>query len=110
MKRKNVIKRKTAGTAARKKAPKGKSVRAKQPGKIVRGKAGRKPRSRAAPVKAGDAVDTLVAASAQALKLPLDPAWHGGVKFNLHLILRFAALIDEFPLPDDAEPAPVFHA
>ena len=33
-----------------------------------------------------------------------------GVKFNLELILRIAALVDEFPLPDEAEPAPVFHA
>ena len=49
-------------------------------------------------------------ASAQALGLTLDPAWQAGVKFNLQLILRHAALVDEFALPDDAEPAPVFHA
>jgi Protein of unknown function (DUF4089) len=42
--------------------------------------------------------------------LPLEPAWRPGIKFNLNLILRIAALVDEFPLPDDAEPAPVFHA
>jgi hypothetical protein len=57
-----------------------------------------------------DAVDALVEAGAKALGLPLDPAWHASVKFNLQLILRHAALVDEFPLPDDAEPAPVFHA
>jgi len=56
------------------------------------------------------ALDSLVAASARALALPLDPSWESGVKFNLQLILRHAALVDEFPLPDDAEPAPVFHA
>ena len=56
------------------------------------------------------AIDLLVKASAQALGLALDPAWQGSVKFNLQLILRHAALVDEFPLPDDAEPAPVFHA
>jgi hypothetical protein len=55
-------------------------------------------------------LDSLIAASAQALGLALDPSWQAGVKFNLQLILRHAALVDEFPLPDDAEPAAVFHA
>ena len=50
---------------------------------------------------------SLVAASARALGLPLDPAWHAGVATNLQLILRHAALVDEFVLPDEAEPAPV---
>ena len=57
-----------------------------------------------------DVVDSLVSANAQALKLPIEKSWHGGIKFNLQLILRIAALVDEFPLPDDAEPGPVFHA
>jgi hypothetical protein len=57
-----------------------------------------------------DAIDALVTAGAAAMKLPLDPAWHGGVKFNLQLILRMGGLVDEFPLPDDAEPGPVFYA
>jgi 1-carboxybiuret hydrolase subunit AtzG-like protein len=57
-----------------------------------------------------DTIDAMIAASAQALGLTLDPAWQAGIKSNLQLVLRHAALIDEFPLPDDAEPAPVFHA
>jgi hypothetical protein len=57
-----------------------------------------------------DAIDAMVAAAALALDLPIDPAWQANVKFNLQLILRHAALVDEFPLPDDAEPAPVFRA
>ena len=57
-----------------------------------------------------DSVDALVTANAQALGLALDPAWHGSIAFNLRMILRHAALVDEFALPDDAEPAPVFHA
>ena len=57
-----------------------------------------------------DPVGALVAASAKALGLAIEPAWEPSVKFNLQLILRHAALVDEFPLPDDAEPAPVFHA
>jgi hypothetical protein len=80
-------------------------------------KATRKPKPATArkpypPPQAGDGSrqETLVAASALALGLKLDPAWEAGVRFNLQLILRHAALVDEFPLPDDAEPAPIFHA
>jgi hypothetical protein len=58
----------------------------------------------------GDGIDALVTAGTQALGLPLDPAWRPAVMFNLRLILRMAALVDAFTLPDDAEPAPVFHA
>lgn len=57
-----------------------------------------------------DFLDLLIAGSTQALGLTIDPAWHSGVKFNLGLVLRLAALFDSFPLPDDAEPGPVFHA
>ena len=57
-----------------------------------------------------DAIESLVAASAQALGLTLDPAWHDSVASNLRLILQHAARVDEFALPDEAEPAPVFHA
>jgi len=56
----------------------------------------------------GDAI--LVAAAARALGLPMDSAWASSVIFNIQLILRHAALVDEFPLPDEAEPAPVFRA
>ena len=68
----------------------------------------RSPGRSAGPAKRGgkpDAIDALVTASAQALALPIDPAWHGGVLFNLQLLLTMAARVDEFPLPDDAEPA-----
>ena len=57
-----------------------------------------------------DSVDTLVEASAQALGIPLNPAWREGIAINLRLILRHAKLVDEFPLPDHIEPAPVFYA
>jgi hypothetical protein len=57
-----------------------------------------------------DSIDALVAAQAAALRLPLDPSWQGGVASNLQLILRLGAMVDDFALPDDAEPGPVFHA
>ena len=84
----------------RKAARKTKSARATRP----------RPARAAAKTKQENSVDAFVAASAQALGLVLDPAWHAGIAFNLRLILRHAALVDEFALPDDAEPAPVFHA
>ena len=49
-------------------------------------------------------------AAAQALGLTIEPGWRDGVKFNLRLMLDHAARVGAFPLPDDAEPAPVFHA
>ena len=96
MKRK--AKKKTAQRAARKPARKPKAAR------VTKAVA---KRTSAAP---HDALDALVEAGAKALGLPLDPAWQASVKFNLALILRHAALVEEFPLPDDAEPAPVYHA
>jgi Protein of unknown function (DUF4089) len=94
----------------RKTSRKPKSLHAKRSGKnkVVRPK---KPAKRpAVRAKAADAIDGLVTDSARALGLALDPAWYGGVKFNLQLILRLGAMVDEFALPDDTEPAPVFHA
>ena len=95
----------------RKTVRKTKSAQAKRSGKSKAARA-KKPAERQRPVatKAADAIDDLVAAGAQALGLNIEPAWYGGVKFNLQLILRLAAVVDEFPLPDDTEPAPVFHA
>jgi len=57
-----------------------------------------------------DHLDDFIAASARALALPIDPAWHPAIRANLEVTLRFAALVAEFKLPDDAEPAPVFRA
>jgi hypothetical protein len=72
-------------------------------------KAERKRRPAAA-AKPADVVETLVAAYERELKLPIAPAWRAGVKSNLRVILLQAALVDQFPLPDEIEPAPVFRA
>jgi hypothetical protein len=55
-------------------------------------------------------LDALVDAAAHALALPVEPAWKGAVKANLAVTLALAASFADFPLPDDAEPAPVFTA
>jgi hypothetical protein len=97
MKRKTV--RKAKALTAKKRGGQSKTARAEKPAK-----------RHAPPAAPKDVIDGLVAASAQALGITIEPAWQGGVKFNLQLILRIGALVDEFPLPDDTEPAPVFHA
>lgn len=55
-------------------------------------------------------LDDFIAAAAAALDLPIEPAWQPAVKANLDVTLRLANLVAEFPLPDEAEPAPVFKA
>ncbi len=54
--------------------------------------------------------DADLTAAATMLGIPLDPAWHDAVRFHLVLSLRAAHLVAEFPLPDEADPAPVFRA
>lgn len=51
-----------------------------------------------------------VALSAKALGLSLEGTWKSGAASNLAIIYRVAALVDEFDLPDDIEPGPVFEA
>ena len=48
--------------------------------------------------------------AARALDLSIAPAWRGAVKANLAVSFALAELFADFPLPDDAEPAPVFSA
>jgi hypothetical protein len=76
----------------------------------IRSKVGRKTtRPRAAP-RAPDALDAFIDAAGRALALPVEPAWRGAIRANLDVILRQSALFADFPLPDEAEPAPVFRA
>jgi Protein of unknown function (DUF4089) len=58
----------------------------------------------------GDSLDRFIEATAQMLALPVESAWKPGVRFNLEVTLSAARLFTDFPLPDDAEPAPVFVA
>jgi hypothetical protein len=49
-------------------------------------------------------------AMAAALDLPLTPEYAPQVEANLAVAFRLAPLFLDFPLPDEAEPAPVFTA
>ena len=99
--------------SARTKPARTKPVRTKPVrGKIVRAPATRSKaaaRAKSAPA-APELLDQFIEATAHALALPVEPAWKGAVKANLEVTLRLAASFADFPLPDDAEPAPVFTA
>jgi hypothetical protein len=57
-----------------------------------------------------DPLDDMIEAATGALRIPVDPSWQAEVKSQLQTILRHGALVAEFPLPDEIEPAPVFKA
>ena len=57
-----------------------------------------------------DPLDDYIDAVAKALDLPVENAWRPAVRANLEVSLRLARLVDEFALPDEAEPASVFTA
>jgi len=57
-----------------------------------------------------DMIDDYIASVGAALGLPIEDAWKPVVRANLEVSLRLARLVDEFPLPDETEPANVFTA
>ena len=59
---------------------------------------------------AADHLDVYIDVVSNALALPVEDAWRPAVRANLEVSLRLARLVDEFPLPDDTEPASVYTA
>jgi hypothetical protein len=57
-----------------------------------------------------DPLDDTIDAIGKILALPIEDAWKPMVRANLEVTLKFARLVDEFPLPDATEPASVFAA
>jgi len=55
-------------------------------------------------------LDNYLDASAMVLGLTIAPEWRAAVRANLAVTFRLGAVVDEFDLPDEAEPAPVFTA
>jgi Protein of unknown function (DUF4089) len=88
---------------AKSRKSKAKTPRARARARPMLPKRGRKTAQR-------DPLDSFVDAAAHALDLKIEPAWKGAIKINLEVTLALAALFADFPLPDDAEPAPVFSA
>jgi hypothetical protein len=59
---------------------------------------------------AADPLDHYIDAVGKALALTVEDAWKPAVRANLEVSLKLARLVDEFPLPDETEPASVFAA
>jgi Protein of unknown function (DUF4089) len=59
---------------------------------------------------AADPLDEYIDAVSKALALPVEDAWRPAVRSNLQVSMKLARLVDEFALPDEAEPASVFAA
>ena len=57
-----------------------------------------------------DPLDDYIDAVAKALALTIEDAWRPAIKANLEVSLRLARLVDDFALPHEAEPAPIFSA
>jgi 1-carboxybiuret hydrolase subunit AtzG-like protein len=57
-----------------------------------------------------DPLDDYIDAAAKALGLLVEDAWRPAVRANLEVSLKLARMVDEFALPDEAEPASVFTA
>ncbi|MBV8700162.1 DUF4089 domain-containing protein [Bradyrhizobium sp.] len=55
-------------------------------------------------------LDDYIDAAARALGLRIEDAWRPAVRANLDVSLKLARMVDEFPLPDETEPASVFGA
>jgi hypothetical protein len=55
-------------------------------------------------------LDAFMDASAVVLGLTIAPEWRDAVRANLAVTFRMGALVGEFDLPDEADPAPVFSA
>lgn len=57
-----------------------------------------------------DPLESFVDAVAAALELSIEPAWKPAVRANLDVSLRMARMVQEFPLPDEIEPASIYEA
>jgi hypothetical protein len=55
-------------------------------------------------------LDDYIDAVSAALGLPIEDAWKPSVRANLEVTLKLARMVDEFPLPDETEPASIYAA
>lgn len=55
-------------------------------------------------------LDAIIDAATALTGIPLAPDWRENIRTHLAITLRLARLVQDFPLPDETEPAPVFRA
>jgi Protein of unknown function (DUF4089) len=53
-------------------------------------------------------LDEFISAGGALLGIPIAPEWQPAIRMNIAASLIHAAMVVEFVLPDDAEPAAVF--
>jgi hypothetical protein len=61
-------------------------------------------------MSSSESLDSYIDASAAALELSIDPAWKPAVRANLDVSLKMARMVQQFPLPDEIEPASIYEA
>jgi len=61
-------------------------------------------------MSSSDPLDNYIDAAATALGLGIEPAWKPAVRTNLDASLKMARMVQEFPLPDEIEPATIYEA
>jgi len=54
-------------------------------------------------------IEAYVDAASALVGAAIDPAYRPGVILNMRRVAEMAALVMDFPLPDDTDPAPIFH-
>ena len=57
-----------------------------------------------------ETLDEMIRSSAQTLGLNVRPEWLASVRAHLDVSLTHGKSVADFPLTDDAEPAPIFRA
>ena len=57
-----------------------------------------------------DDIDAWLDANAALLGIPVAPEWRDAVRQHLRITRDLAQQVLEFPLPDEADPAPIFRA
>jgi len=55
-------------------------------------------------------LDAAIEAGTRLLEIPLRPEWRDAVRLHLAITLGHARNVVSFPMPDEADPAPVFQA
>jgi hypothetical protein len=66
--------------------------------------------AKASPSRTPDDLHALAAVGIAMLDLPVEPAWHEAIVFNLQLLFKHATFVDAFALTDETESGPVFRA
>jgi 1-carboxybiuret hydrolase subunit AtzG-like protein len=57
-----------------------------------------------------DDIDAWLDANAALLGIPVQPEWREGIRLHLRITRDLARRVMEFPLSDEADPAPIFRA